>query len=136
MSLAVAPHHPDEPRNTTVTVNPVSRHEIERAVAHVFRVTIPELDRPRRGKAAVALARQVAMYLTHVGIGLSLTEVGQLFGRDRTTVAHACALVEDRRDEPSFDFAMQCLEGVVVHLVGLCTPPVTRAPRTGISQRT
>ena len=53
------------------------------------------------------------MYLAHVGCGLSLTEVGRLFARDRTTVAHACGLIEDRREEPGFDRALELLEGVV-----------------------
>ena len=53
------------------------------------------------------------MYLAHVACGLTLTEVGHLFARDRTTVAHACSRVEDRREEPLFDRALQLLEGVV-----------------------
>ena len=48
-----------------------------------------------RGRPRVAFARQVAMYLAHVAWGLTLTEVGHVFARDRTTVAHACGLVED-----------------------------------------
>ncbi len=48
--------------------------------------------------------------LAHVMCGLTLTEVGLLFGRDRTTVAHACAVVEDRRDDPVFDRALDLLE--------------------------
>ena len=43
------------------------------------------------------------MYLAHVVCGLSLTEVGALFARDRTTAAHACRVVEDRRDDAELD---------------------------------
>lgn len=50
------------------------------------------------------------MYLAHVACGLPLAEVGRLFSRDRTTVAHACALIEDRRDDPTFDRALAVLE--------------------------
>lgn len=46
------------------------------------------------------------MYLVHVEASYSLIHTGILFGRDRTTVAHACALVEDRRDDKLFDNAM------------------------------
>ena len=53
------------------------------------------------------------MYLAHVVCELSLTEVGQLFARDRTTVAHACSLIEDRRDDKAFDRALDLLEGVL-----------------------
>jgi chromosomal replication initiation ATPase DnaA len=58
----------------------------------------------------VASARQVGMYLAHVACGLPLTEVGRLFGRHRRTVAHACAVVEDRRDDPEFDRAIAVME--------------------------
>lgn len=68
-----------------------------------------------RGSRKVAFARQLAMYLTHVGFGLNLTEVGACFERDRTTVRHACALVEDRRDQPAFDLAVSALETGLAH---------------------
>ena len=86
---------------------------IEHAVTLVFGVHGGDLQLARRGRAQVALARQTAMYLAHVGFSLSLTEVGQLFERDRTTVAHACALIEDRRDDCDFDRALELLERAV-----------------------
>jgi hypothetical protein len=58
------------------------RWAIESAVAAVFEVGIEELRAPTRGSARTAFARQVAMYLAHVGCGVSLTEVGRLFERD------------------------------------------------------
>lgn len=67
------------------------------------------LDRTR-GDASVAGARQLAMYLTHVVLRRSYAEVGQFFGRDRTTVAHACARVEDLRDRPEIDAELARLE--------------------------
>jgi chromosomal replication initiation ATPase DnaA len=57
------------------------------------------------------------MYLAHVVCGLSLTEVGTLFARDRTTVAHACSLVEDRRDDPELDGRLERLERAIASLV-------------------
>jgi chromosomal replication initiation ATPase DnaA len=66
------------------------RTAIEHAVTQVFGIAGRELRRATRGRAKVALARQVAMYLAHVGCGLSLTETGRMFDRDRTTVAPAC----------------------------------------------
>jgi len=53
------------------------------------------------------------MYLAHVVFGLNLTQVGALFGRDRTTVGHGCAVVEDRREHPNFDLALTILERAV-----------------------
>lgn len=92
-----------------------ARFVIDDAVGQVFGIEGPRLRAGTRGRKNEALARQVGMYIAHVGLGCTFTEVGRVFGRDRTTVAHACALIEDRRDEPSFDLALQCLEGVVRH---------------------
>jgi chromosomal replication initiation ATPase DnaA len=66
-----------------------------------------------RGGPDAAFARQVAMYLAHVGGGLTYTQVGRLFARDRTTVAHACWRVEDLREDAAFDRIVELLEGVM-----------------------
>jgi chromosomal replication initiation ATPase DnaA len=85
---------------------------LEETVTRVFDVEIDLMRLPSRGRPKVALARQVGMYLAHVACGLSLTEAGQLFGRDRTTVSHACRVVEERRENSDFDRAVQLLENV------------------------
>lgn len=94
------------------------RHLIEAAIVEVFAVPRTDLAKPSRGKAPVALARQTAMYLAHVSCGLTLTDVGLIFARDRTTVAHACAVIEDRRDDPVFDRALELMEWIIPALVG------------------
>lgn len=63
-----------------------------------------------RGSAQVAFARQVAAYLCHTAFEWSLSRVAMVFGRDRSTVAHACHVIEDRRDEPQFDLWISALE--------------------------
>jgi chromosomal replication initiation ATPase DnaA len=98
----------------------VPREAIELAVVQVFGIAYKDMRRSTRGRAKVALARQVAMYLAHVGCGLTLTETGRLFERDRTTVAHACGVIEDRRDDPIFDRSLDLLEWAV--------PVLTRRP--------
>ncbi|HEV7344824.1 MAG TPA: helix-turn-helix domain-containing protein [Devosia sp.] len=65
---------------------------------------------PRRSKLPVARARQLAMYLSHVVLGHTLLDIGKQFGRDRTTVSYACALIEDMRDDPRFDAEVTLLE--------------------------
>lgn len=57
-----------------------------------------------------ALPYQVAMYLAHVGFGMSMARIARAYGRHRTTVTHACHLVEDRRDAPRFDRLLDYLE--------------------------
>lgn len=86
---------------------------ILQAVASAFGICEMELRASTRRRAAVAFARQVAMYLAHVACGYSLTEVGILFERDRTTAAHACRKIEDCRDDPDLDFCLDCLESAV-----------------------
>ena len=69
------------------------------------------------GRAAIpaAEARHLAMYLAHTGLGWPLARVGAAFGRDRTTVGHACRRVEDRRDDPAFDRCVEELESCLRH---------------------
>lgn len=95
------------------------RGVIEATVSQVFGVEGDDLRRSTRGRANVARARQVAMYLAHVTCGMSLTEVGRTFARDRTTVSHACGVIEDGRDDPTFDRVLELLEQVVNSLVAL-----------------
>lgn len=90
----------------------------EVAVAAVAHVPMAKLRSPCRGRRPIALARQTAMYLAHVVFGLTLTRVGICFGRDRTTVRHACALIEDRRDDPGLEFALSALEAGLRALTG------------------
>lgn len=79
-------------------------------VAREKKVSIPMLTHRSRCRKKTALARQLAMYLAHVVLGRSLTEIGEAFGRDRTTVSHACALIEDMRDDPAFDEEVSAFE--------------------------
>ena len=65
------------------------------------------------------------MYLTHVGFGLSLTEVGGLFGRERTRWP-TLRTVEDRRDDARLDRCLDALED------GRAVRSRTAAARPGI----
>lgn len=86
---------------------------LEHAITSAFAISSDEFWGLTRGQAQAAFARQVGMYLAHVVFSLSLTEVGHLFARDRTTVAHACMIVEDRRDDRCFDRSLELLESAV-----------------------
>ena len=80
------------------------------ATAAAFALPVGELIAASRRSADIAFARQSAMYLAHVTFGLSYSEVGRGFGRDRTTAAHACRLIEERRDDPAVDAVLGSLE--------------------------
>ena len=86
---------------------------VEGLVAAALGARLGEVRAGSRGRAPIALARQAAMYLAHVKLGLSLTSVGEYFGRDRTTVAYACARIEDSRDDPLREQVFTCLEAAI-----------------------
>lgn len=97
------------------------------SVMSAFGVTQEDIDHPSRGPARTALARQVSMYLHHVVLERTLTSVAQAFGRDRTTVAHACRVIEDRRDDPEFDAMLSALEEAIASGLRLMRPCPVRA---------
>jgi chromosomal replication initiation ATPase DnaA len=82
-------------------------------VAAAFHTDEAELRRASRGAAHVALARQVAVYLLHTRFGMSYSTAGACFSRDRTTAAHACRKIEERREDVRFDTLIDCLERVI-----------------------
>lgn len=57
--------------------------------------------------------RQIAMYVCHVVLQISQGDIAHAFGRDRTTVRHACSVVEDRRDVGDFDAFIETIERLV-----------------------
>ncbi len=79
-------------------------------VALAFGLKPQELHSESRGYAKVARARQVSMYILHVSMGLTLSQSAAVFGRDRTTAAHACKVVEDLREDPEFDAMLSEIE--------------------------
>ena len=81
-----------------------------RFVAAARGVPTRQLLASSRGEADVAQPRQLAMYLMHVVLGRLYLDVGRFFGRDRTTVSYACALIEDMRDDAEFDAEVSRLE--------------------------
>lgn len=63
-------------------------------------------------RRVLAHLRQISMYVCHVALGISQTQVGFAYGRDRTTVAHACRLTEARRDDRAYDDFVAAAERV------------------------
>jgi chromosomal replication initiation ATPase DnaA len=92
------------------------RHAAQLAAAIVsYAVGVDHSDvlAPGRGAQDRAAARQLAMYLTHVTFSMSLARVANAFGRDRSTVAHACAVAELLRDDPAVDDWLDTLEAAL-----------------------
>lgn len=100
---------------------------VEAATAAAFAVPVDELRAPTRRAPAAAFARQCAMYLAHIVLGLGYSDIGRRFRRDRTTAAHACAIVEERRDDPAIDRVLLALESLCAALRrGIGAPPQVR----------
>ncbi len=94
----------------------------EVAMLAVAGVPAAQMRGRRRGIRNVAAARQTAMYLSHVVFGLSFTRVGICFGRDRTTVSHACALVEEWREDPRLELGLGAMEAGLAALTRSLMP--------------
>lgn len=83
------------PLGETVTVAPI---DIINAVAAYYKISPDDIYSQSRAQA-IALARQIAMYLCREQTGLSLPKIGEIFGRDHTTVMHANKKVNDLMNE-------------------------------------
>lgn len=82
-------------------------------VGAFFNIPTRELRRGGRASLEVAQVRQIAMYVAHVGLRLTQKQVGVGFARDRTTVLHACHVVEDMRDDVELDRIISHVERMV-----------------------
>lgn len=61
------------------------------------------------GAARPCHVRQLAIYVAHVALSIPYGALSTAFSLDRTTVTHACQVVEERRDDPAYDrFAEHC----------------------------
>lgn len=94
-----------------------ARLALDLAMSTVFGVENGALWHGTRGAKGIASARQIAMYLAHVSCGMTLTDVGAMFGRDRTTVSYGCLRVEYRRDDPILDRTLDLLGWALPTLV-------------------
>lgn len=86
-------------------------------VEEMHRLACGELPRADRRRVLCHL-QQVAMYVCHVALRMTMADVGAAYGRDRTTVAHACRVIEGRRDNRAYDEFISAVERVVEALSG------------------
>ncbi len=76
----------------------ISPPDIIEHVARYFELSLDDLYGPSRA-AAIATARQIAMYLCRELTSLSLPKIGQLLDRDHTTVMYANKKITDLMKE-------------------------------------
>jgi chromosomal replication initiator protein len=84
---------------------------IQKTVADYYKIKVADMYSKRR-PIAIALPRQVAMYLAKELTQKSLPEIGELFGgRDHTTVLHAVRKIGgERTKNPEMNHALHVLE--------------------------
>jgi chromosomal replication initiator protein len=84
---------------------------IQKTVADYYKIKVADMYSKRR-PIAIALPRQVAMYLAKELTQKSLPEIGELFGgRDHTTVLHAVRKIGGERNKnPEMNHALHVLE--------------------------
>lgn len=88
------------PRYGTRRLSELTFHHAVTDAARLFGVTVEQIEGQSQTRA-VARARQYAMFLLrqvklHGSPRYSFPEIGRLFGKDHTTVIHACRAVEKR----------------------------------------
>jgi len=81
-----------------------------RLAAEAAGITLNEVLHAQRGCRDSAAARALAMYLAHVGLGVSMSRVALGFNRHRSTVAYACRRIEERREVAGWDRWVDALE--------------------------
>ena len=93
----------------------------EALVAAALDVSRDHLHAPNRCRARIARARQIAIYIAHGWLDIPVGQVVRHFRRDRSTISHACRVIEDRREDPRFDRMLTAIEiAVDLWLDNLC----------------
>ena len=86
----------------------------------VYGVPVEEMRQPTRGRPQVARARQIAVHLARRVFGLSWGQLAGEFRRDRTTVQHACGLIDGMRAASAeFDTTLDWMESLLRRAAGM-----------------
>lgn len=110
--LAAPPPRPSLPTPASMPLTQACRI-VRHVVAELVMMTNDRVTMRRDRRRMMCHIRQIAMYVCHVCLSIPLSEIGDAFGRDRTTVSHACHVVEDRRDDSAYDELISTVERIV-----------------------
>lgn len=89
-----------------------------RLAASAFGVNLADVSAGTKVSVRATSARQIGIYLAHTALGFPLKTVADHFGRDRTTAAHACRQIEERREDRLFDAEIAELENLLRAMFG------------------
>ena len=87
--------------------------------AQVYNISVEEMRKPTRGRPHVARARQIAIHMARSVFALTHKQLAMEFRRDRSTVHHACNLIEGMREESAeFDSTLRWMETLLRRAAG------------------
>lgn len=85
----------------------------------IYGVPVEEVRKATRGRPLVARTRQVAVHLARVVFAMTHKQLAAEFGRDRSTVKHACDQIERlREDSAEFDSTLRWMETLLRRAAG------------------
>jgi chromosomal replication initiation ATPase DnaA len=88
-------------------------------VAQVYGVPVEEMRKPTRGRPHAARARQIAIHLARLVFAMSHKQLAREFGRDRSTIHHACHTIADMRQASGeFDSTLRWMESLLRRAAG------------------
>lgn len=88
-------------------------------VAQVYGVPVEEICKPTRGRPHVARARQIAIHLAGLVFLLNHKQLAREFGRDRSTIHHACHQIAAMRTASAeFDSTLRWMESLLRRAAG------------------
>jgi chromosomal replication initiator protein len=138
-SSALEPFKPEMGGEMNTDRRVISIPEVQTAVARVFHLSRAELlSRSRRQH--IAHARQIAMYLSREltgrataarrGSSASFPRIGMAFGRDHSSVIHACNRIAHRQATDA-ELA-HLLDRLALSVRGASAPQIGSATREGL----
>jgi chromosomal replication initiation ATPase DnaA len=88
-------------------------------VAQVYGVPVDEMKKPTRGRPHAARARQIAIHLARLVFAMSQQQLAREFGRDRSTIHHACTTIAGMREASGeFDSTLRWMESLLRRAAG------------------
>ncbi|WP_234902456.1 hypothetical protein [Agrobacterium larrymoorei] len=94
-------------------------HIVRQCTLEMYCLIAQETPQGRNGRHAAKHIRQIAIYVCHVGLSLSITQVALCFGRDQATIRSCCLIVEERRENPGFDEFVTAIERLSKSIYGI-----------------
>lgn len=88
--------------------------------SQVYGIPVEQLRAPTRGRPQVARARQIAIHLARSVFAMSHNQLAGEFKRDRSTIYHACHLIDGMREnDAEFDASIGWMETLLRRASGL-----------------